>query len=160
MKHKIKNFYGVFIYFTVFLISCNIFGCAPLEVATGPKIYPGEELPSEKIAKIRFTVYRFHPLFGALESAGIQKVDNTMVFVADDPSTEVHVLPGKHDIDVYYGGGMTIARASLWLVAEPGKKYIVKGKNVGGGKARIWLEEAETGRIVGGFKGSEDEPTN
>jgi hypothetical protein len=158
MTYKIRNLGSIFIYLLIFLTTCSVSSCA-----TGPyKAYSGEDLPSSKVSKIKFTVYRSHPLFGALESAGIQQIDNTIVFVADDPSTEVHVLPGKHDIDAYYAtsGGMTIARASLWLVTEPGKIYVVKGKDVGGGKARVWIEEAETGKIVGGIKGSEDEPIN
>ncbi len=85
MKYKIRNLGGIFIYLLFFFTTCSVSSCA-----TGPyKAYSGEELPSSKVAKIRFTVYRSHPLFGALESAGIQQIDNTIVFVVDDPSTEI-----------------------------------------------------------------------
>ena len=70
-------------------------------------------------------------------------------------ATEVKVAPGKHDIRLSYSAGFQYI-GDFWLVTCPGKTYIAKADAEYG--VKMWIEDAETGKKVGGVKGSADEP--
>jgi len=70
----------------------------------------------------------------------------------------VYMLPGKHTLQLRYRGpGGARVTAHLWLVAEAGASYLVKGAQMGDG-VKIWIEDEKTGQPVGGVRGSPDEP--
>ncbi|MFL6604790.1 MAG: hypothetical protein ACJ8R9_26125 [Steroidobacteraceae bacterium] len=63
--------------------------------------------------------------------------------------------PGRHTIGVQLQVSALSANGRLWLDAEPGKAYIVR-KRVEGYGVRFWIEEVDTGRVVGGMDSSSD----
>ncbi len=115
-------------------------------------MYPGEALMPNQHATIR----------GDTDSEGkigILKVDDkrTISYLRQDGASEVYVLPGKHRITVTLHYAFTHALGELWLVAEPGGRYVVKEISKGL-RAKAWIEDEETGKPVGGVAGSDDEP--
>jgi hypothetical protein len=98
---------------------------------------------------------------------GISKVDDEWVFKyittfsTSDLVSEVYVLPGKHRIvtsmAIHHFLFTSHARSNLWLVAEPGGKYVVKTV-LKGRRVQMWIENERTGKPVGGIVGSDDEP--
>ncbi|NCC51920.1 MAG: hypothetical protein EOM20_11985 [Spartobacteria bacterium] len=70
---------------------------------------------------------------------------------------DAYVLPGKHNIRAKYEYQSMYAFGDLWLVAEAGKTYTVKAESKGY-SVHFWIEDTE-GKVVGGIKGSDDEPT-
>lgn len=70
---------------------------------------------------------------------------------------EISVAPGRHYIDVLYDGGRTtFSNVGLWLDAEAQKTYQLRRK-LSGYSIQVWIEEVDSGNIVGGIKGSEPE---
>lgn len=69
----------------------------------------------------------------------------------------VVLAPGKHTIRVRVRIGLSEGLADLWLVAEAGKRYRVEKASSGYG-FRAWFVDDETGELVGGSVGSDDEP--
>ena len=70
---------------------------------------------------------------------------------------EVKVPPGKHDIRLIYKTLLWHNVRDFWIVACSGKIYIAKAQTLGY-QTDMWIEDKETGKRVGGNKGSEDEP--
>jgi len=86
--------------------------------------------------------------------------ENTLNFLKSMfywPVTEIKVIPGKHDIRFKYKMEFGVSIAELWVVTCPGKSYFAKAVAAGAGSL-IWIEDEETGKRVGGIKGSVDEP--
>jgi hypothetical protein len=74
-------------------------------------------------------------------------------------ATRVKVAPGKHDLHLIFHTGSWIKTGSLWVVTCPGKTYIARARYVDEDKeTQMWIEDEETGKRVGGMKGSADEP--
>ncbi|HEX4895671.1 MAG TPA: hypothetical protein VFV11_05005 [Solimonas sp.] len=70
----------------------------------------------------------------------------------------VILAPGKHTVRVHFRAGFPLeGSAKLWLVAEPGGSYLVHCDSAGY-RFRCWIEDSRSGRPVGGFVGSGDEP--
>lgn len=96
----------------------------------------------------------------AYRGLDILRVDGTSARRHDyglDYVNEIWLLPGKHSVGLRYSRNAAHAQADLWFVAEAGKSYVGKYEQRGM-RVRIWLEEADTGRRVGGVAGSPNEP--
>jgi hypothetical protein len=65
------------------------------------------------------------------------------------------LTPGRHTLGVRYTQGTWVSHAHLWLDAEPGKAYVVRGFSASHG-VNFRIEEADTGRVVGGIDAGED----
>lgn len=90
----------------------------------------------------------------------------TMQFLRSNYPDMTVLTPGKHHIRavtvISYKGGRVDHPFSpwLWLVAEPGKDYMLK-RELGTNNpitVRFWLEDPVSGKEVGGLAGSDDEP--
>lgn len=156
-------------------LSASMFsGCA---TPTQPplRVYSGPELRSEKVAVIR--VEKMNGPRG--DPISIRAVDgkevryDSFVIAHDGYPTEVQVLPGHRQIHVKFdhpvagiAGKMTAntLERKLELDCGAGRTYLIrqgvyKEKNelrlFQGGRTAFWIEDAATGRTVGG-----DCPTN
>ncbi len=70
---------------------------------------------------------------------------------------EVTLDPGYHELEIRYADPNRPSSYFFGLTCEPGKTYRVKSEVVG--KAvRIWLEDAETGKLAGKVISSRNEP--
>jgi hypothetical protein len=133
-------------YVFIILWSCFAFtGCT-----THVQMYPGEALEAGKQAIIRSDNETG-------DHIGIFKVDNKITTLSPIRAREVSVLPGKHTIFVLVEYPFSHASGSLWLVAEPGGRYIVK-ESSDWRRVTMWIEDEKTGKKVGGITGSDDEP--
>ena len=91
---------------------------------------------------------------------------STMQFLRGKFPDPIVLTPGKHHIraqaTIAYEGGRVDHSLSpwLWLVAEPGKDYILKGEHGTNYPItiRFWIEDPISGKEVGGLAGSDDEP--
>jgi hypothetical protein len=70
-------------------------------------------------------------------------------------NTTKTLTPGRHTLHVRYTQGTLVSRGSLWLDAEAGKAYVVRGHADSRG-VLFRIEEVATGRIVGGIDPGED----
>jgi len=113
-------------------------------------MYPGEALEAGKQAIIRSDNETG-------DHIGIFKVDNKITTLSPIRAREVSVLPGKHTIFVIVEYPFSHASGSLWLIAEPGGRYIVK-ESSDWRRVTMWIEDEKTGKKVGGITGSDDEP--
>ena len=79
-------------------------------------------------------------------------------FMTDaEPYAQVaYVTPGRHYLDLKFSQMNSFAWGRVWLDAEAGKSYIIrkKAKNYA---ITFWVEEMDTGKIVGGIPGGEPE---
>ena len=121
-------------------------------------VYQRPNIPSEQLATLMLEQKE-----GGILPAGsvaIKKIDgmkpssSTWILRHRSP---LEIAPGKHTLDLDYIFGTSSGDMSLWFIAEPGIKYIVRGK-VTGYKFLLWVEEFDSGKVVGGLKGSADEP--
>jgi hypothetical protein len=97
---------------------------------------------------------------------GIQRVRGVMIISLDGKDqnrgflsvkypTSIRMTPGRHRIRLSYSDDYY---ADLWLDAEAGKAYAGRGQVLADRTARLWIEEADTHRVVGGIGNGEDVP--
>ena len=107
--------------------------------------YEGEPLPRDQVAFIDTDIHR---------NLQILTVDGkTFTFRSMKTIKSTEVLPGKHTFEINWRHAeRKYFRANLWLIAEAGKKYIIRAKlhpddrNLG----YIWFEDSATNKPVGG----------
>jgi hypothetical protein len=89
-------------------------------------------------------------------------------FLTDnEPYAEIAcVRPGRHHLNLKYKSADPtfgfFAFGRVWFDAEAGKNYFVRDR-IKGYTVEFWMEESETGKVVGGLPGGEtplDEQTN
>ena len=51
----------------------------------------------------------------------------------------------------------TFADGKIWIDCEAGKTYAIR-RDIDGYKVRLWAEEEDTGKVVGGIPGGEPKP--
>ena len=156
-----RKTYSLHFIVLIALISLLFYGCALPKA----QMYQGERVEDRKQA-----VIRVEQLKEDFSKVGILIVDGEWVFkYITEFSTsnlvgEVYVLPGKHTIVTsmvirYHFLFEAHTSSNLWLVAEPGGKYVVKTvlkeRPV---QIQMWIENERTGKPVGGIVGSDDEP--
>lgn len=147
----------------LFILSCIFTSYDNKAIATNLND-PSIEFDQGKVAKI------------SIDSSDQAKSSGPLMFVGIDKkrtsfSKGYNLLePGKHTIQIsnaFASFGMVSCYLNLWLVAEAGKKYVVKseciveqnkGDNTSSRYFRCWIEDASSGKPVGGFVGSSDEP--
>ena len=138
-------------YLFAFILILTFSGC----MAPPQRMYSGPQLEPDKESKIRtqetgtvFWTYGIMLVDGKRTQSGFKNFVHGWV-------KEVTVLPGKHDIRLMFhmGGEYT---GDFWVVTCPGKTYVAKFDNEYGFK--MWFEDEETGKRVGGIEGSADEP--
>jgi hypothetical protein len=137
----------------------GLLGCA----TTPPyKAYQGEKKLSD-LAVIQCDSERAHGMWRGLDRAvWITKIDAKATLKPSSlhlhPPEEAWVESGRHYLEVRYTDHGGHADGKLWLDAEAGKTYIVRKKIEGYG-VRFWIEEKESGKVVGGSaRGGEPEP--
>lgn len=154
MVHAVKCLLMLFeaCSFAIIVSGCAINSCY--------QAYPGNPLPPEKTAKIiggaqlggsnRSIIYIWrvdeHPTAYTFGGTALSPVP-----------TETQVLPGKHTISVTSQMGNTSAGAHLWLIADVGRKYLVRSVTKGYA-AEFWIEDESTGKRVGGVQGCTNDP--
>ena len=126
------------------------------------QMYPGERLPRDQVARIQKTTTNFYGVYA--EHLNIVRVDGVQ-----SASDEIEVLPGEHTLRVGLSSTqpvlafpivalrkkVIITPPTLTFQAVAGREYRVDGKHVPDEKyARwvIWVEDVETGTVVGGRK--------
>lgn len=147
-------------YILISTVTPIVLGCATVPPY---KAYQGEKKPSE-LAVIQCDSEHTSNMFVALdERLYISKIDGKSTFnlmhalsANQEYPEQASVEPGRRYLELRYQG-RGYAKMDLWLDAEAGKIYIVR-KKAGGGKVRLWIEEKETGKVVGGIRGGEPEP--
>lgn len=93
-------------------------------------------------------------LITRLDEKSLLKSRLSLVFGIVNYPEQITVAPGRHYIDVQYTYFNTYSNQKLWLDAEAGKTYIVK-KKITGYSVQFWIEEADTGKVIGGIPGGE-----
>ena len=68
--------------------------------------------------------------------------------------SSILVTPGIHGLVVKYSSRSGYTNSHLWFEAIEGKQYKLNRK-LNGYSVQIWMEDAETGKPVGGIPGSE-----
>ena len=98
-------------------------------------------------------------LNGQWRNVGITRVDGhrTTSEITFEGRNKVRLSPGKHTVQVRAMLGGYYATADLWFVAAPRGEYEATYRT---NKDRVafWIVDKSTRRIVGGIKGSDDEP--
>jgi hypothetical protein len=69
--------------------------------------------------------------------------------------TSIRLTPGRHRIRLGYEDNIWGAYTDLWLEAEAGKAYAGRAQVNPDRTVHLWIEEADTGRLVGGIDGGE-----
>lgn len=117
---------------------------------------------AEKRIRVTADSQRERTLFAGLDKRlYITHVDdestNTACFHWPDCyAEEVLVAPGRHYLKLKFAHLGSFARTTVWFDAEEGKSYIVR-KRLSGYGVQFWVEDASTGRPVGGLPGAEEE---
>jgi hypothetical protein len=96
--------------------------------------------------------------FGPKQRVVITRVDHEKVpgpRLNSFQSNAQTLSPGMHIITVEASVNNMHAGGRLWLDAQAGKSYIVRKRTVGYG-VHFWIEETDTGRVVGGEQSGED----
>jgi len=128
------------------------------------KAYQGEENLSD-LALIQCDLEHPRKLFGLIiERFMIMKIDGKSTFslarslTADQEyAQQALVKSGRHYLDVKYALRRGYASGDLWFDAEAGKTYVVR-KAVRRRGIIFWIEEKESGKVVGGIPGGEPKP--
>ena len=135
------------------VLSALIAGCATIAEP---------ELPTSSVdsgrARISGDSETAHKFWKGLDQrVFITKLDGKSQFrlslTSDYPQTVI-VVPGRHYLDVQYRLFNMFANGKLWLDAEAGKSYLIKKKQRQYAVS-LWIEEADSGRVVGGVPGGE-----
>ncbi len=114
------------------------------------KLYPGPELPDSELATLRFGGQVFEA-----------RIDGLNVMRRDYGA--IKVAPGRHTISYGAEFGVSVMvnpamhdaiAADTTIELEPGRSYILQGgRTYGQGYTMyLWIEDAETGDVVGGVR--------
>jgi hypothetical protein len=97
-------------------------------------------------------------VFGPKQRVIITRIDHEKVHgprLFSFESNPQDLSPGRHIISVEIQVTTSTATGRLWLDAEAGKSYIVR-RHIEGYGVRFWIEETDTGRVVGGVEPGDD----
>lgn len=126
---------------------------------TGCATYDTSSVPEGQLATLSFE--QKAPSIFSKGSVALTRIDGkspshaNLLFRYRGP---IRIAPGKHTLQLsYMVAGVGSGSTELWFVAAPAASYNVRGDAVGD-RFRLWIEEAQTGRTVGGQVGSADEP--
>lgn len=130
-------------------------GCEPPALK---HCYPGLQRPTSELALIKSTGLRDDLFQKRIYGSFVTAIDgkSSAGFLQNHPES-LYVTPGKHVLDIYYNDVVHFAKGELWLVAEPGKTYLLITIKKGYG-CIFFFQEEDSGKTVGGIKGSVDEP--
>jgi len=127
------------------------------------KGYEGADPASDQLVHLKVTQESDRRFLFSRRGLSVASIDGKhtghfmqRAIVVDD----VLLKPGKHRIR-YLATTLnsSFAFLDLWFVAEPGKTYASRADFDWGG-VRIWIEDVQTGKRVGGIVGSADEPAD
>ena len=136
MKHRIPALF--------LLVAVAAFGCKPMEYYQPP--------PSADSARTAATVVGSRTdLLGPVKGieAWIARVDDKAAPVRSYDQSYT-IAPGRHRIVISAQVGTETATAPVDYTFEAGKSYVVRGTDIRSGSSEVWLEDARTGRTVGG----------
>jgi hypothetical protein len=130
-------------------------GCTGPWIYTDPKL-AGSPVPAVKIAcESEQTHTVLQGLNAKLYITAINGKSTRRWLTLDTNFPEAaEVAPGRHYLDLMYGKLNSVAHGKVWFDAEEGKHYIAR-KALRGYSVFFWIEEAGTGKAVGGIPGSE-----
>lgn len=127
------------------------------------KGYEGADPPEDQLVHLKVSQDTDRRILFARQGLRIASVDGKSTGNWWDTSIvvdEILLKPGKHRIGYVatsLNGGSAVL--GLWFVAEPGKSYATRTEGTQF-YVRLWIEDVETGKRVGGIVGSEDEPSD
>jgi hypothetical protein len=127
-------------------------------VASEPNSAAGTAPSQSLFARITGYTSGQGKLFGDKQRVIITRIDHAKVHgprMFSFESNPQDLLPGRHIISVEFSLNNSSTTGRLWLDAEAGKSYIVR-KRIEGYGVHFWIEETDTGRIVGGTEPGED----
>ena len=143
-----KRALGVLVLLLVFTASC------------ARQMYPGERLPQDQVARIERNTIKYFSYYSV--TINIAEVDGQ---TSSGEHTEFEVLPGEHTVGlrllaytklllapVLASKQFTFTPGKLTFRAEAGRRYKVEGEEVADYQFLLWVEDAETGSVVGGRK--------
>jgi len=86
-------------------------------------------------------------IFSRSEMAGVSEIDGRLISAAAGvPGGGFALRPGRHQIQVIYSDGESIAEASFSCDARPGARYQVRSEGEPEDKVKLWIEDRATGR--------------
>ena len=133
-----------------------ILACVVILTVSSCSTVPLYRLPSESTANCA-TIFQSESSLGVYEVDGIRAVTTWQVISRDLPS-ETKLAPGKHTIVTIMLNGGADVFTSLWLVAEPNKRYLLRQEFTGNNMVHFWFEDLSNGKVLVGLTGSVDEP--
>ena len=144
-----------------FAIALGCAACATQRTA----MYLGPERPLREVATLTGTTHRVVRIFyNRTTEIRVLAVDGQQIISSPD---ELALLPGRHAVQVAYGTYRFIPLAVGWaippipprtveFVGEAAHRYRVDGQIVEGNpehrELNAWIEDLDTGAIVGGSK--------
>lgn len=133
-------------YCLVTIVVSVLVGCA-----TGRPSYQQPAGDSSSLATLRMS----EKFLGIILIDGAVSMSMSQLVFSGYPGTYI-VTPGKRRVRAIWFKAEN--RMDLWVLAEPGKEYLLRGKFENGTRFRLWFEDTSNGKVVGGLVGSEDEP--
>ena len=142
------------------LLSAVLCGCA------SPRTFvqPAAAVDRDKSALVTCESEHGHTVLQGLnQKVFIAAIDNKSTFTMNGFLTDTapyaesaYVTPGRHYLTLQYNHMNVYARAIVWFDANAGESYLVR-RRIEGYSVMFWVEEANTGKIVGGIPGGEPE---
>lgn len=134
--------------FAMAIVLGGLVGCVSTEI-----LYQPPDIERNSLATVKMK----DGSVGVFTVDGVQAM-SSQEWVFNKFKSEVLLAPGKHTLRLAFThNGNTQLIPDVWLVAEPGKTYVLKAVEKEG-RVKSWLEDAQTGKEVGGYAGSDDEP--
>jgi hypothetical protein len=136
-------------------------GCASTRVH---QAYSGEPQPMENQAVVFGTTNTgFRLLPGSTESITFVAVNDrntTPWFSLSDPPNVLHLLPGRHKVDVQFEYVHGVARGPVWVDARSNHCYRVKAMTTEGRTQRVYflVEDITAQNVVGGPRDATSTP--
>lgn len=131
----------------------NTLGCATTRIY---QAYPGNSQPQEAQAVVLGTTRaKFSILPGSSERLSFIAVNDHTTTAWYSPSslpTVLHLLPGRHKLDVQFEYVHGVARGPVWVDARSNHTYRVKAMTTEGRTQRVYflVEDITSQNVVGG----------
>jgi len=140
-------------YILIFTAVSSLFGCSS-SIPPPYKAYQGEKKLSDlAIIQSEGTYIWIMTIDGKTTLTDFDSFIGLLRF-----PEQVLAEPGRHTFEVRFVRGTGSAEGKLWLDAAAGKTYIVR-KEIKGYNIRFWIEDKESGKVVGGnVRGGEPKP--
>ena len=130
----------------------SILGCATTRVH---QAYPGDPQPMEVQAVVFGTTNTGFRLLGSSERITFMAVNDrstTPWYTMSSLPNVLHLLPGRHKVDVQFEYVHGVARGPVWVDARSNHSYRVKAMTTEGRTQRVYflVEDITSQNVVGG----------